>query len=271
MTSVAATQFMPVAGTGAEARRSLIISLHDVAPSSWDITKKILAEVGRIGGSACSVLVVPDYHHEGSMVGNQPFVSWLRELESDGHEIVIHGYFHERPRQVAESLYGRFMTRVYTQDEGEFFDLDYEEATQRITRARDEFRAAGLKPHGFIAPAWLLGAEAERAARDCGMEYTTRLGAIRDLRSGKDFPARTLVYSVRNQWRRQVSLCWNGLLRQMTRCDWLLRVSIHPVDYLHPAVWRQICGSITQMASQRNPTTYQDWMAEWRLRGTSRL
>ena len=73
---------------------------------------------------------------------------------------------------------------------------------RRITRARDDFAGAGLTPRGFIAPAWLLGAAAERAAAEAEMEYTTHLTGVRDLRSGKDFRARTLVYSVRSDWRR---------------------------------------------------------------------
>jgi predicted deacetylase len=271
MTSVAATQFLPAVAAPSAASRFAVVSLHDIVPSSRDIAERILSELARRGVRVCSLLVVPDYHHQGSITQNQRFVSWLRELESDGHEIVIHGYFHERPRRARESLRGRFFTQFYTQDEGEFFDLDYAEALRRITLARDEFRGVGLKPHGFVAPAWLLGAEGERAARDAEMEYTTRLGTVRDLRSGEDFPAKSLVYSVRSQWRRTMSLVWNAGLRQIARHDPLLRLSIHPVDYSHPAVWAQISRFIEEMVPRRTPTTYQDWTAEWRVRGTRRL
>jgi uncharacterized protein len=271
MTSVAATQFLPVAGAASISDRFLVVSLHDMAPSNWDTSKKILSELAGHGIRNASLLVVPDYHHEGSILEHQSFIAWLRELEADGHEIVIHGYFHERPRRANESMFGKFVTQIYTQDEGEFFDLGYEEAFRRISSARDAFRAVGLKPHGFIAPAWLLGAEGERAARDAGLEYTTRLGTIRDLRSGEDFRVRSLVYSVRNEWRRSASLCWNGMLARIARADPLLRVSIHPVDYAHPAIWRQTRRLLEEMVSQRTPTTYQDWTADWRMRGTRAL
>src|SRR5689334_22002461 len=132
MTSVAATQFLPVASTATMATRSLIVSIHDVAPPTWDATRKILAELGQHGVRACSLLVVPDYHHGGASMRDRSFVSALRELEDAGHEIVIHGFFHERPRRSNESLFDSFVTRIYTQDEGEFFDLRYDEALQRI-------------------------------------------------------------------------------------------------------------------------------------------
>ncbi len=103
------------------------------------------------------------------------------------------------------------MTRFYTRNEGEFYDLPYEEASATHRNARDEFRAHGLEPRGFVAPAWLLGDEAERAICDAHMEYTTRLRSVCDLRSGNIFPARAVVYSVHNSWRRALSRSWNDV------------------------------------------------------------
>ena len=42
---------------------------------------------------------------------------------------------------------------------------------------------------GLIAPAWLLGAEAERAVIDAGMSYTTTLRTVRDFASAEPFLA----------------------------------------------------------------------------------
>lgn len=269
MTSVAATQFLPVATTATMAARSLIVSLHDVAPTTWETTRKIIGELQRHGIRTSSLLVVPDYHRSGPSMQDPVFVTGLRELEEAGHEIVIHGFFHQRPRRLGESFSDQFITRVYTQDEGEFFDLPYDEALRRIKRAREEFEQAGLKPHGFVAPAWLLGPEAERAARDAGLEYTTRLGSVRDLRSGDTYSARSLVYSVRNEWRRTVSLGWNTMLAQLSRRQSLARLSIHPVDYAQPTIWEQICRLLDSMQSDRTPTTYHEWVVEWRIRRSS--
>src|SRR6266550_3151315 len=202
MTSVVATQFLPLVSAAGATRDFMVISLHDVAPSTRDLADKITSELVRRGVRICSLLVVPDYHHQGLATKDRQFVSWLRDLESEGHEIVIHGYFHERPRGPNETLRDKFLTRLYTHNEGEFYDLDYEDALRRITNARDEFRASGLTPRGFVAPAWLLSQEGERAARDAELEYTTRLRTVRDLRSGEEFPARSIVYSVRSNWRR---------------------------------------------------------------------
>ena len=271
MSTIAATEFLPLVATAETARDFVVVSLHDVAPSNQQVAATIIAELARHGVRVCSLLVVPDYHHEGLFTKDRQFVGWLRGLEADGHEIVIHGYFHERPRRAKETLRDQFLTRVYAQDEGEFYDLAYNEALHRIVAARDELQAHGLKPRGFVAPAWLLSAEAERAARDAQMEYTTRLRSVCDLRSGNVFPARTLVYSVRNSWRCSVSRIWNATLFRLLNGRSLLRISIHPPDRSHPRIWKQITNFIGRSVGSRTATTYQEWIAEQRLKRGSEM
>ncbi len=267
VTGASATAFSPIFALSAEAdRQALIVSVHDVAPTTRAAAEKIVAELSLHGVSVCSLLVVPNYHHHGPSMEDRGFVRWLQDLEAQGHEIVIHGYFHERPRREGEKLREKFLTRFYTNGEGEFYDLDYDEAFRRITRARDEFAKAGLTPRGFVAPAWLLGPAAERAAAEADMEYTTRLTGVRDLRFGDNFLARTLAYSVRSGWRRVLSLAWNGaLVRQLAGAP-LARVSIHPPDRDHPEVWQQILRLTDRLIENRTATTYRDWIAEKRTR-----
>lgn len=264
MTGVEATSFPIFAAAEAE-KRPVVVSIHDVAPSTRAASEQIVAAIGRRGIDVCSLLVVPDYHEGGASMVDRSFVQWLRDLESAGHEVVIHGYFHTRPRRTGETLRERLVTRFYTNDEGEFYDLSYEEAFRRVTRAREEFVAAGLRPRGFIAPAWLLGRDAERAIADAEMEYTTRLTNVLDLRTGEDFAARSLVYSVRSHWRRGASLAWNAALARMMAAAPLLRLAIHPPDVQHDGVWRQILDLAGGLADSRQPTTYRDWVAEQRL------
>jgi predicted deacetylase len=271
MTSIAATQFLPAVATTSAERNFLVVSVHDVAPSTQAISDKMISEFVQRGVRTCSLLVVPDYHHQGASMKDRQFVSWLRGLEAQGHEIVIHGYFHQRPRSRRENLGDTFVTRFYTQGEGEFYDLAYDEAVRRITAARDEFRAAGFKPLGFVAPAWLLNEEGERAARDAEMEYTTRLQTVRDLRSSEVFNARSLVYSVRNGWRRATSLAWNATLARCLKMNNLMRLGVHPPDYSHPAVWQQIVDLISEMDAARTPVTYQEWIAQQRIQTASIL
>lgn len=268
MSCADATTF-PIFAAAAEAEKlPAVVSIHDVAPITRAASEKIVAELCRRGVDVCSLLVVPDHHHSGSSMADRSFVQWLRDLEAAGHEVVIHGYYHARPRRSGESLRERLMTRFYTSDEGEFYDLDYGEALRRVSQAREEFASAGLTPRGFIAPAWLLGPEAQRGVADAEMEYTTRLTNVRDLRTGDEFPARSLVYSVRSGWRRGASLAWNGALARLTSGAELLRLAIHPPDVQHDAIWRQISALAESIAEARTPTTYRDWIAQRRVQSS---
>ena len=124
----------------------------------------------------------------------------------------------------------KIVTRIYTADEGEFFDLGYDEALRLIQNAREDFETHGFHPTGFIAPAWLLGEEAERAVIDAGMSYTTTLRTVRDFGGNRTIPSQSLVYSVRSGWRRLSSLAWNRSLFRRLTTNPLLRLGIHPPD-----------------------------------------
>ena len=152
------------------------------------------------------------------------------------------------------------VTRFYTQNEGEFYDLDAESALEAVSKAQAEFSELGLHPTGFIAPAWLLSLPAEEALRRAGCGYTTRIGNVLNLRTGARHDSQSMVYSVRNTWRRVVSLAWNAFLFRRLRDNPLLRVGIHPPDFEQRAIWGQIRQSISCALVDRKPLTYEKWV-----------
>jgi uncharacterized protein len=242
------------------ASRTLVVSLHDVSPHTREDCEQALTELDRLGVKRCSLLVIPDHHHRGHFLADPAFCEWLKALAGQGHEIVIHGYFHQRERRAAESPFQKLITQFYTAGEGEFYDLDRSSAGDLLQTARGDFQKLGLHPGGFIAPAWLLGAEAEAALHDFGCEYTTRLGSVLDLRHARLHLSQTLVWSVRSAWRRKLSLAWNALLFRRLAARPLMRISIHPVDVKHPAIWAQISSLVARALHSRIPLTYQDWL-----------
>ena len=136
---------------------------------------------------------------------------------------------------------------------------------------RAKFHGGRIKAAWFYRAGLVTEQRGATAARDAGMEYTTRLRDVVDLRSGEKFPARSLVYSVRNSWRRATSLAWNAALRRALTDQPLLRLSIHPPDYSHPAIWRQIVDLIRCTWTEfehRRPIS--DWIAEQRAQGAPR-
>jgi len=244
--------------------RALVVSLHDVSPRTFAACTRIVAELAALGVPRTSLLVIPDHHRNGSVAADDGCTAWLRGLQGAGHEIVLHGYHHQRERRSGETARQRLTTRIYTADEGEFYDLDRAPARALISRGLAEFRALGFQPGGFIAPAWLLSAEAEAALRELGVDYTTRLGSVTDFRSGGVWRSQSCVWSVRSAWRRVISRGWNAQLFRKLHTNPLLRISIHPVDVDHAAIWKQIRTLITRALEDREPMTYHAWIAAQR-------
>jgi predicted deacetylase len=239
---------------------ALVVSIHDVSPLTWERTVEILEDLRGCGVTAVSLLVIPDHHGKGRISASEGFGEWLAARVAGGDEAVLHGYFHVRARGAADGLGKRLVTESYTAGEGEFFDLDYDAAKERLRNGRRELASCGVGAAGFIAPAWLLGRQAEEAVRDEGFEYTTRISVLRDFRSGRDYSSRSLVWSVRAGWRRVCSLAWNRVLAGAVKGAPLCRIGIHPPDWEHRAVRGQILELTRAMLAGRQAMTYQEWV-----------
>lgn len=244
--------------------QALVASIHDVSPLTVHRTERILADLKKIGCPNTSLLVIPDHHRTGRISCDAAFSHWLRERVQEGHEAVLHGWCHLRKKQVADGFFKKLVTQSYTAGEGEFFDLCESDARRRLEQGISEFSACGVKTTGFIAPAWLLGAEAEQALRGLGFQYTTRIATVSDYTNARVHKARSLVWSVRAAWRRASSLAWNGLLAASLREAQLLRVGIHPPDWEHGAIRRQILHLTSKALAGRRAMTYQQWLASTR-------
>ena len=113
-------------------RRALVVSLHDVSPHTWVQCQRILAALD----VPVSLLVIPDHHGRGHLTSDPAFCEWLCTRTTAGDEAVIHGYYHRRAARERETLTARLITRHYTAGEGEFFDIDYAGARDRVAKAR---------------------------------------------------------------------------------------------------------------------------------------
>ena len=244
--------------------RALVVSLHDVSPRTRGECAEILAKLAALGVAKCSLLVIPDHHGRGHFRADAECAAWLRAQAAAGHELVMHGYHHERERRPGETVATKLTTRFYTANEAEFYDIGHDAAKALVERAREDFRQLGIEPAGFIAPAWLLSAEAVLALWELGCAYTTTLGGVVDLKGGRVFHSQSLVWSVRSAWRRQLSRAWNALLARRLAANPLLRISIHPVDLRHPQIWRQIRDIIARTLADREPLTYHAWLTRQR-------
>jgi predicted deacetylase len=245
---------------------SMIVSLHDVCPSSFLRIQKQWDELRELGLSKMSLLLVPFFHSEKFYHEDKSLCEWLECAQSLGHEIVLHGWFHQNAvlqEKKAPGFKTWFFENLYTSGEAEFLNLNYQEAHRKISEGLKLFRETNFKVQGFIAPAWLMNSQVERAAKDHGLNYTNTVAEIVHLPSNKRFPSRSCVWSTRSQWRRVCSLGWNAFLFKSLNGVEPLRISLHPCDLEYSAVWLQIKRFIKQALINREAMTYGEWMAKF--------
>lgn len=246
-------------------QRALVVSIHDVSPLTQSSVEIMLNDLQRIGIVHCSLLVIPDHHNGGMISDDHHFSEWLQHQIEKGHEVVLHGFNHLRPEVKAESCLTRWITKYYTMGEGEFYDLEKEEAHQKLRAGIEQLHKIGVKasPLGFIAPAWLLSAQAEKAVQEDGFLYTTRLGGMTVFSSDgskKEYSSQSMVYSPRSALRRFISLLWNELLFNAAKKWSLLRIGLHPPDWKYQGIRKHALFSIRRAVSNRSVMTYREWV-----------
>jgi uncharacterized protein len=243
--------------------KSLIVSLHDVAPSTFALIRQQVEELAALGVNQTSLLVIPYHHGIKKLEDDSALCSWLFKQQELGHEMVLHGWEHRIPNSKGTSNASTwFYENLYTSREAEFLNLNRQEASQLIGEGLDMFRKLGLKPEGFIAPAWLMNPDVEHAAREHKLLYTNTISELIQLPTNRRVRTRSCVWSTRAGWRRGCSLIWNRFLFQKLQSADPLRISLHPNDLHYPAIWSQIRDLIRVALQERHATTYQKWIEQ---------
>jgi len=250
--------------TESPAPKALIVSLHDAHPGSRAQIAEQIAFLAERGVTRSSILVVPEFHHRESLLIDKGFCDAASGWQAQGHELVLHGYFHDRLESPKDTLSTLFWTRLYTNREAEFLDLSRDMARSRLEKGRALFDSLGWRTPGFVAPAWLMANGLPNLLAEMGFSYTTRLGEIIPLRPGVNRikPSQSLCYSARAGWRRFASCVWNKHLYGRLRETNLVRLSLHPRDLEFSLLRRQI-DQIVRASLKRGfePTTYGDYVA----------
>jgi len=130
----------------------------------------------------------------------------------------------------------------------------------------DWMRSIGLRPRGFIAPAWLLGPGAWRALNEQPFEYTATRRRIHVL--GVDPPASLAcpaqVLSHASAWQQIGSVRWNAWRAHARRDAAQTRLELHPGDDTPRLTdaWRR---TLRQQAADRQIVTLGDLAREVRV------
>lgn len=234
--------------------RFFSVVLHDVAPSTWPLYADFVRAIDAVGGIPLTLLVVPDFHHEGSIVDDAVFRAAMDARVARGDELVLHGFHHADEAPPPRGPREMFMRRIYTH-EGEFFAIDAAGARTRIAQGLAAFAACGWTTRGFVAPAWLLNGAAKAEVAAAGLRYTSDPRHMILLPEWRLLRAPSLVWSARSGWRRALSRAWNERLRRRHADAPLLRLGLHPVDMRHESVVRWWLDVAVVLSATRTPAT----------------
>ncbi len=235
---------------------SLIASIHDVAPSTFDDVQAIAALLDDLHIRHLSLLVVPHHHTGRALSEDQGLVDWLRERQAAGDEILLHGYEHRLarpPRSRAQALRIRALSR----GEGEFANLGYAEAAARLGRGRELLAACGLGATGFVAPAYLLSPAAREAVADAGFTHVPQLFTLWEPTAHRIRFAPAVFFDPHSPAARRLTAIQSHLAQRAFPRYPILRIVIHPPDLRHPRTASALRAALTRALRTRVPITYR--------------
>lgn len=245
----------------ATSARSLIVSIHDVAPETLPRVREVVEKLESWGVNRFCLLVVPNYHETGPLCDDPEAVRWLHGREACGDEIVLHGYSHSRPRRATDTALDLLATEFCSKNEAEFYRLGPDEAAAKLRLGAEILGRVGFKPRGFVAPSWIFSRGTVRALKERGFRYMARRVGLIDFTNRVRIRSACCVWSTWAPVRGALSPFWVRLRLRRLRRKPVLRVDVHPPDLEFPVVARQIRGIVQDALSDRRCSTNQEVLA----------
>ena len=214
-------------------RPSLVVSIHDVAPSTAWAARAWVEELDRRHVPA-TLLVVPGPWEGPPLRLDRDLVAWLHERRALGDEIAQHGWTHRRV--AGAPAWRRAVASVAARGCAEFWSLDTREAKRRIVLGRDVLERAGFGAVGFTPPGWLASRPTLEVLTELGYEYATTRSAVLDLSTGATYRVPALSQRPGAAGEAIGRTVVDGWARRLVRHGASVRVALHPLDLDNPAL-----------------------------------
>ncbi|MSP92036.1 MAG: DUF2334 domain-containing protein [Myxococcales bacterium] len=233
-----------------------LISLHDVTPAHAPLVFEALGHLRRLGVDALTLLVVPDFHGHAPLDAEPAFCRRLQAELGPRDELQLHGYTH-----LADAPHG-WRGRWLTAGEGEFLDLDGAAARERLQRGLAMMeRAFGVRPSGFVAPAWLDNAAVRSAALDLGLNTCEDHFAVYDLAARRKEVCPALSFASRSVPRHLGSLAYAAVAAPVLARRRVVRLAVHPLDYGKPSLIEAIARVVRRWRATHRPASTRELFA----------
>ncbi len=232
----------------------LLVSIHDVTPA-LERDVRALWDLCAERGITPALFVVPNWHGQWPLDEYPRFAAWLRARERAGAEVFLHGERHDEVG-LRRGIGDRMRAFGATAREGEFLTLDERGAAERIRRGLDRLRRNGLRPIGFVPPAWLAREDTFRAVRRAGLAVSEDVHGIRLHARATRLVSPVIRWSGRTAWRAHLSAAVADARWLTARGSWLARLALHPTDLCHPATAASLVAHLDRWRRLRHQHRY---------------
>jgi predicted deacetylase len=222
------------------------VSIHDVSPA-WSHEVEAALKMCAAVGARPALLVVPNFHGRSALLEHEPLCERLRELQSRGSEVYLHGFFHQsKDRDAGPGRRGfarLFAQRIVSSGEAEMSDVTLDEGRKRLDEGEQVLQKAGLRIDGFVAPAWsmprwLLPELAER-----GYRFAEDHLRVYDPAGKRARASVVLNWASRSPARLLSAVAWCRTAK-VARAVIPARIAIHPADMNFLMLRREIARTL---------------------------
>ena len=224
--------------------RAIAVAVHDVEPATFERCALIRDWLDDHGIERVTLLVIPapDLHpfHDR----RPEMVEWLSACTARGDAIAQHGFQHRRPTNAPRRA----------NPAAEFVGLDPDETRRAVEAGRRVLRLAGVRPRGFVAPAYAY-TDALRETLAASFDWWAGLVRVYGTSGPTLAPALTLGTSTALKRLASPWLVRAGALGAGN----LLRLDLHPADLDHPRHIGAVEGGLKRARRHvRQAVTYDD-------------
>lgn len=232
-------------------RRRLVVAVHDVAPSSLEETRFLLAALDRIGARPRVLKVIPQHLPE-----YPELLQLLRDEQAKASEVVLHGFTHRTSGRLRGPWPRRLRAAMFAPRDAEFLSLSATEMAERLDEGRELLRRASLLVTGFCAPAWLESPELHPMLRRAGFRYDVRMASLVDLATNRRILTDWIGYMGAGGLQERLVGIANAINRGAAPMFRVLKVFLHPQGARDSIACRRILDLIPVLMRSRTLTTY---------------
>jgi hypothetical protein len=228
--------------------RALVVAVHDVEPRTLERCRAIRQWLAERGVDRVTLLAVPDMDGQPLEPGGS-CAWWLRSRLSEGDAVAQHGLRHRRRWHggpVRDWLADR-----QGGEAAEFVGMSERETAQAVDFGRALLLNAGVRPRGFVAPAYAY----TRALRRTLESRFAWYGGLLAIHGARPRRSAALGLGTSTAFKRQTSPAVLRVGAQLPTP--IVRIDVHPEDFGLPRHVAALDAALRRHR-RRRPMTYDE-------------